>query len=88
MPGDGAATRGFQLSDKLREEFRRMLQNSCDNGTITRTEMVELLAQLDAAQATVRSTKYMLWSVIVAAIAAVASAISAAFSAYAVWPKK
>jgi len=47
--------------------------------------MVELLAQFDAAYATVRGTKYMLWSVMFAAIAAVASAISAGFSAYAVW---
>ena len=45
-------------------------------------------ARFDVAQATVRSAKYMLWSVIVAAISAVASAISAAFSAYAAWPRK
>jgi hypothetical protein len=53
---------------------------------MSRAQIIELLAQYDAMQATVRNSKYALWSVIIAAVAAVASAISAAFSAYAVWP--
>jgi len=58
-------------------------------GSVLPTKEIEGLAQLDAADATVRSAKYMLASVIVAAVAAVASAISAGFSAYASWwPKK
>jgi ABC-type glycerol-3-phosphate transport system permease component len=66
-----------------------MLENQYNSGTLGRREMTEAIAQYDIAQATVRSARYMLWSVIVAAIAAVASAISAGFSAYAIWwPKK
>lgn len=74
---------------QTREQYRRMLEDRCNRGDLDPPEMLEALAQLDAANASVRSTKYMLWSVIVATIAAVASAISAGFSAYAVWwPKK
>ncbi len=76
-------------NDKVREEYRRTLENLHKPGYLGDPEMVEALNQYDAAKAAVRSTKYILWSVIVAAIAAVASAISAGFSAYAVWwPKK
>jgi outer membrane protein TolC len=73
----------------IREEYRKMLENQFNSGTLSRAEMAVALAQFDSAQATVRSAKYMLASVIVAAIAAVASAISAGFSAYVIWwPKK
>jgi ABC-type glycerol-3-phosphate transport system permease component len=44
-------------------------------------------AQRAAAFAATNNAQYMLWSVIVAAIAAVASAISAVATAYSVWPK-
>jgi len=45
-------------------------------------------AQEAAAGAAKNNATYMLWSVIVAAMAAVASAISALATAYSVWPKK
>ena len=45
-------------------------------------------AQKVAAGAAKNNANYMLWSVIVAALAAVASAISAIATAYSVWPKK
>jgi hypothetical protein len=45
-------------------------------------------AQKAAAQAAKNNATYMLWSVIVAAMAAVASAISAIATAYSVFPKK
>ena len=76
------------MSDKAREQYRQFLENRYEHGMMTRVEIIEALAEFDSAQAAVRSSKYVLWSVIVAAIAAVASAISAALSAYAVWPKK
>jgi ABC-type glycerol-3-phosphate transport system permease component len=76
------------LADKTREQYRQMLENWFEAGTLGRSEMIDALPRFDVAQATVRSAKYMLWSVIVAAISAVASAISAAFSAYAAWPRK
>jgi ABC-type glycerol-3-phosphate transport system permease component len=85
--GGGLVAKG-QLSDKALEEYRQRLENQYQAGTLGRAEMIDALARFDVAQATVRSAKYMLWSVIVAAISAVASAISAAFSAYAAWPRK
>lgn len=45
-------------------------------------------AQKAAAGAAKNNATYMLWPVIVAAMAAVASAISALATAYSVWPKK
>jgi ABC-type glycerol-3-phosphate transport system permease component len=76
------------MKEKTREEYRQFLENQYNAGTLGLRAMTEALAQYDTAHATIRSTKYMLSSVIVASISAVASAISAAFSAYAVWPKK
>jgi ABC-type glycerol-3-phosphate transport system permease component len=76
------------LPDKTREQYRQILENRFEGGTMSRTQIIELLSQYDALQATVRNSKYALWSVIIATVAAVASAISAAFSAYAVWPKR
>jgi hypothetical protein len=76
------------MFDKAREDYERILQNKFSDRLISKSQMVEALAQYDAAQATIRNAKYALWSVFIAAIAAVASAISAAFSAYAAWPRK
>jgi ABC-type glycerol-3-phosphate transport system permease component len=73
---------------KAREQYRQMLVNQYNAGELGVREMADALAQLDAMEATLRGTKYMFWSVIVAALSAVASAISAACSAYAVWPRK
>ena len=59
---------------------------------MTRRQMVSsidaTIAQKAAADAATNNAQYMLWSVVVAAIAAVASAISAVAAAYSVWPKK
>jgi hypothetical protein len=86
MGGDSGG--GWAMAERTREEYRQILENRYNSGTLGAKEMTEALSQYDMARATVRSTKYMLWSVIVASIPAVASAISAAFSAYAVSPKK
>jgi hypothetical protein len=50
--------------------------------------MRNVLRRVSAADAATNNAHYMLWSVIVAAIAAIASAISAITTAYSVWPKK
>ena len=65
-----------------------MLENRYKSGTLGKEEMTVAIVQYDAAKATARSAGYMLWSVIIAAIAAIASALSAALSAYAVWSRK
>jgi len=73
--------------DELAQEMNKR-EDSLDHLTakaeITRRQTA---AQLDATRATVRNARYMLASVIVAAIAAVASAASAYFAYLSSIPK-
>jgi hypothetical protein len=79
--GEGMAKRPQDMSlDELAQEMWKRA-DSLDHLT-AKAEMMrrQTVAQLDATQATVSNAKYMLASVIVAAIAAMASAASAYFA--------
>jgi septal ring factor EnvC (AmiA/AmiB activator) len=81
--------------EELAQEMRKRV-DSLDHLTakaeMLRRQVVSSMeatsAQKAAADAATNNAHYMLWSVIVAALAAVASAISAVATAYSVWPKK
>jgi septal ring factor EnvC (AmiA/AmiB activator) len=81
--------------EELAQEMRKRtdsLDHLTAKAEMTRRQVVSSIeatsAQKAAADAATINAQYMLWSVIVAAIAAVASALSAVATAYSVWPKK
>ena len=78
-PGSAGHTQG--MTEFVRRQTQWQIQAS----------IAQVRAANEAGEANIsarKNAKYMLWSVIVAAVSAFASALSAALTAYSVWPKK
>jgi anti-sigma-K factor RskA len=81
--------------DELSLDLRKRadsLDHLTARGEMDRRLLIATLEATEAEKAGAQTAKsnaaYMLWSVIVAAIAAIASAVSAIATAYSAWPKK
>jgi hypothetical protein len=81
-----------QLTDYISQSTAGSIAHGSGMAELNRRQYIATLeatgVQKAAADVARRNATYMLWSVIVAAIAAVFSAISALATAYSVWPKK
>jgi hypothetical protein len=71
--------RGAQVS-KERDDYKRMLEQMFEGGTLSAIDRPKLLADYDAAKATSRMPVYAFISTAIAAISAIASAAAAYFS--------
>jgi hypothetical protein len=76
------------MAEILRRQTKAQLEPSEAQIVAADAETKAAEAAMKSSIATERNATYMLWSVVIAAIAALASALSAALSAYSVWPKK
>jgi hypothetical protein len=76
------------MAEILRRQTKAQIDASEAQIVAAEVETRAADAAVKSSVATERNATYMLWSVIIAAIAALASAFSAALSAYSVWPKR
>ena len=56
------------------QDLIEIMENEFNAGMLPRTQVIRAKLDVAVAQAQMKSTRYMLWSVIIAAIAAVISA--------------